>query len=368
MDISRIIELLDTVIDPETGAGLVASKRVRNLAVDGKNINFDLEAGDFEPVIKGEINLGIVELLSEAFPDLEVNVNMVSHEIPGDQANIGSVESGKNPLPHVKNVIAIASGKGGVGKSSVAVNLALSLKELGYKVGLLDGDMYGPSIPTMLHLQGQRPGLKRIYNKDKLLPIEAYGIYAMSIGFFIDPDQAVIMRGPKLDSVIRQFVKDVVWPELDFMIIDLPPGTGDVQLSLVQLMPVTGVIMVTTPQQVALDDAVKALHMFMLDNIEVPVLGVVENMSWFATDELPGRKFYIFGKGGGQILADKGQTDLLAQIPIVEAIREAGDDGKPVIFSDEKVREYYSGLARNVESRTKIRNEVLNPTKIVHRS
>jgi ATP-binding protein involved in chromosome partitioning len=368
MDSSRIIEILDTVIDPETGVGLVTSKRIQNLTHDGKNINFDLEAGDLDPMIKGELNLAIVELLAKEFPDIEVNVNMISSDNRGDQNNAGKTISGKNPLPHVKNVIAIASGKGGVGKSSVAVNLALSLKELGYKVGLLDGDMYGPSIPTMLQLQGKRPGLKRVYNVDKLLPIEAYGIFAMSIGFFVDPDQAVILRGPKLDSVLRQFVKDVVWPELDFMIIDLPPGTGDVQLSLVQLLPVTGVIMVTTPQQVALDDAVKALNMFMLDNIEVPVLGVVENMSWFVVDELPDKKFYIFGKGGGQILADKGQTDLLAQIPIVESIREAGDDGKPVILSDEKVREYYIQLARNVESRTKIRNEVLNPTKIVHRT
>ena len=187
----------------------------------------------------------------------------------------------------------------------------------------------------------------------------------MSIGFFVDPEQAIIMRGPKLDGVMKQFVKDVVWPDLDYMIIDLPPGTGDVQLSLVQLLSVTGVLMVTTPQQVALDDAVKAMNMFMLNNVDVPVLGVVENMSWFSCEEVPDKKFYIFGKGGGKILADKGQTEVVGQIPIFETIREGGDDGMPIVLSDSPVKDYYLELAANIDKKTQFRNEALDPTKVV---
>ncbi|MGE5356757.1 MAG: Mrp/NBP35 family ATP-binding protein [Deltaproteobacteria bacterium] len=379
MDNTKLLELLNTIIDPLTGTGLVTAKKIHNIIIEGNNINFDLITNDLEPVMKGELNLRIVELIDEKYPSFQVNVNMISKESLMNQSGgngQGSKETfaqplmdlSSNPLPHVKNIIAVASGKGGVGKSSVSVNLALSLKELGYRVGLLDGDMYGPSIPTMLQLKGKRPGITQVYGLDKLLPIEAYGVHTMSIGFFVEPEQAIILRGPKLDGVMRQFVRDVVWPELDFMVVDLPPGTGDVQLSLVQQLSVTGVIMVTTPQQVALDDAVKAMNMFMLSNVEVPVLGVVENMSYFACDELPDKKFYIFGKGGGLKLAEMGQTELLAQIPIIESIREAGDEGVPVVLSDERVKKFYIDLAMNLDKRTQIRNEVLNPTKIVGRS
>jgi ATP-binding protein involved in chromosome partitioning len=380
MDKTKLLDLLNTIIDPVTGIGLVTAKKVHNIVIEGNNLNFDLITSELEPILKGELNLKITELLSDTYPEFQVNINMLNKEaLSGQKPENGSAEEFKtfvkplidlssNPLPQVKNIIAIASGKGGVGKSSVAVNLALSLKELGYKVGLLDGDMYGPSIPTMMQLHGKRPGLTKVYGVDKLIPIEAYGVYTMSIGFFVGPEQAIVLRGPKLDGVMRQFVKDVVWPELDFMIVDLPPGTGDVQLSLVQLLSVTGAIMVTTPQQVAIDDAVKAMNMFMISNVEVPILGVVENMSYFSCDELPDKKFYIFGKGGGQKLAEKGQTELLAQIPIIETIRQGGDEGVPVVLSDSKVKKYYMELALNLDKRTQIRNEVLNPTKIVDRS
>lgn len=379
IDNDKIFELLDTILDPITGIGLVKAKKVYNVELNDDKINFDLVTNDVEPIVKGDLNLAIIDLFANSLPQYKVNVNMVSWENITPQKsgnNDASMTSmvkpltdlGSNPLPQVKNIIAIASGKGGVGKSSVAVNLAISLKDKGFRVGLIDGDMYGPSIPTMLNLNGKRPGLTKLYGADKLLPIEAFGIYTMSIGFFLEPDQAVILRGPKLDGVMRQFVKDVVWPELDYMVIDLPPGTGDVQLSLVQLLSVTGAIMVTTPQQVALDDAVKAMNMFLLSNVEVPILGVIENMSWFETEELPGRKFYIFGQGGGKKLAEKGETELLAQIPIFESIREGGDDGVPVVLTDERVKTYYSELASSVDRRTNIRNEVLDPTKIVDRS
>ena len=376
----KVTELLNEIIDPLTGVGLIKANKVHNIEITGNRLKFDLIVSDLEPIMKGELNLRIVEKISEKYPDHEVDVNMVSKETLQTQKNSKGDESdfktfvqplldfSSNPLPQVKNVIAVASGKGGVGKSSVAVNLALSLKELGYRVGLIDADMYGPSIPTMLQLKGKRPALTKVYGVDKLLPIESNGIFTMSIGFFVNPEQAVVLRGPKLDGVMKQFIKDVVWPELDYMVIDLPPGTGDVQLSLVQLLSVTGAIMVTTPQQVAIDDAIKAMNMFLLSNVEVPILGVVENMSWFSPNDNPDKKYYIFGKGGGENLAKQGGTELLIQIPIVETIREGGDSGKPVIYEDEKVKEYYLKLATNIDKITQIRNEVMNPTKIVERS
>ena len=378
MDKNKILDALRKVVDPLTGVDLITAKKVHNIEVAGDNISFDLIVNDLEPMMKGELNLRTMEEIQKVFPKANVNANMVTKEslaAGGPKSKEKEeyktfvqplIDLSGNPLPQVKNIIAIASGKGGVGKSTVSINLALGLKEMGYKVGILDGDMYGPSIPTMLNLVGQRPGLKKVYGIDKLLPIEAYGIYAMSIGFFVNPEQAVVLRGPKLDGVMKQFVKDVVWPDLDFMIIDLPPGTGDVQLSLVQLLSVTGVVMVTTPQQVALDDAVKAMNMFMMNNVEVPVLGVVENMSWFSCAEAPDKKFYLFGKDGGKVLADKGGTEVLAQIPIIESIREGGDSGKPaVLVENSPVRQYYLDLAAAVDKQTQLRNEVAGPTKVV---
>ena len=387
MDREKIIEVLSHVEDPLTGVDIISAKKVFNIIIEDNHIIFDLIVNDLEPRMKGEVNLRIIDEIKKVYPDADVNVNMITKEVLASQKN-QTQAGGKNsedekeeyktfvqplldlsgnPLPQVKNVIAIASGKGGVGKSTVSVNLALALKELGYKVGLLDGDMYGPSIPTMLKLQGKRPGLKKVYGVDKLLPIEAYGIHTMSIGFFVNPEQAIVLRGPKLDGVMKQFVKDVVWPDLDYMIVDLPPGTGDVQLSLVQLLSVTGAIMVTTPQQVALDDAIKAMHMFMLNNVEVPILGVVENMSWFSCEEVPGKKFYIFGHGGGKVLAQKGSTDLLGQIPIIDSIRKAGDNGLPEVLNKGEVRDYYMDLAAEVDKQTQIRNEISGPTNIVQR-
>lgn len=378
MDKNLVIEALKKIIDPLTGVDLITAKKVHNISIDNNNITFDLIVNDLEPMMKGELNLRSVEEIQKLIPNTNVNVNMVTKE---SLANHGPqpkekeeyktfvqplIDLSGNPLPQVKNVIAIASGKGGVGKSTVSVNLALALKEMGYKVGVLDADMYGPSIPTMLNLTGKRPGLKKVYGVDKLLPIEAYGIHSMSIGFFVEPEQAVILRGPKLDGVMKQFVKDVVWPDLDFMIIDLPPGTGDVQLSLVQLLSVTGVIMVTTPQQVALDDAVKAMNMFMLNNVKVPILGVVENMSWFSCEEAGDKKFYLFGKDGGKVLADKGGTEVLAQLPLIETIRKGGDDGKPaVLVENSPVRQYYLDLAAAVDKQTQLRNEIAAPTEVV---
>jgi len=218
-------------------------------------------------------------------------------------------------------------------------------------------------------LKGKKPGVTKVYGQDKLLPLEAFGIQAMSIGFFIEPEQAVVLRGPKLDGIMKQFIQEVVWPDLDFMIIDLPPGTGDVQLSLVQLLPLTGALMVVTPQDVAVDDAVKAMNMFSNPSVNVPILGVVENMSWFTPAELPENKYYIFGQGGGQKLVDASGSSLLGQIPIIQSIREGGDSGNPAVIDEENPsRPYYIELASSINREVNLRNEVLDPTKIVNRT
>lgn len=375
MNEQAVINVLKQIIDPKTGVDIVSAKMISEISIAQNTISFALHVKDLEPRLKGELNLQCNDKLQNAFPGAEVNVHMVNTDaVKAQNQDQGASfmnfkDLSNSPLPHVKNFIAVASGKGGVGKSTVAVNLALGLKEQGFKVGLLDGDIYGPSIPTMLGLKGKKPGVKKLYGVDKLLPIEAFGIHTMSIGFFIEPEQAVVLRGPKLDGIMRQFVNDVIWPDLDYMIIDLPPGTGDVQLSLVQLLPLTGAIMVVTPQDVAIDDAVKAMNMFGLPSVKVPILGVVENMSWFTPAELPDHKYYLFGQGGGQKLVEMGGTSLLGQVPIIQSIREGGDSGMPAVMDkNNPSRDYYMDIAASVNRETSLRNEVLDPTKIVERS
>jgi len=243
--------------------------------------------------------------------------------------------------------------------------LALALKDLGLKVGLVDADVYGPSIPTMLGLQGKRPEVKEVYGKHKIVPLEAYGLPVMSIGFIIEAEQAIVLRGPRLGGIIKQFFNDCLWPELDVLVVDLPPGTGDVQLTMVQTVPVTGVVMVTTPQEVAVADAIKAMNMFTLPNVNVPILGVVENMSWFTPEELPENKYYLFGQGGGKRLAQKANTILMGQIPIVQSIRESGDAGHPVVLKQTPDGKAFKVVAENLLRQISIRNEQISPTEMV---
>jgi ATP-binding protein involved in chromosome partitioning len=243
---------------------------------------------------------------------------------------------GQAVLPGVKNIITVISGKGGVGKSTVAVNLALALSQQGAKVGLMDADIYGPSIPIMFGVRGQRPLMMDVDGKDKIVPLEQYGIKLISIGLLVDEKSAVVWRGPMASSAIRQFVTDVYWGELDYLVIDMPPGTGDIHLTLVQTIPVTGAVVVTTPQEVALADAKKAIAMFGQAQIKVPIIGLVENMAWFTPAELPENKYYIFGKDGGKNLADQLDMNFLGQIPIVQSIREGGDKGVPVMIGDDE--------------------------------
>ncbi len=354
----KILDTLKTVTDPTTGQDIVTMNKVKSLQICGDHITFNLLTTALKSEEKAALNFACLSAIQSLYPQANVLVKMVQQ-----QANPLHEEGS---LPHIKNIIAVASGKGGVGKSTVAVNLALGLQQLGAKVGLVDADLYGPSIPTMLGLEGERPKIKKIYGKARILPLEAFGIPLMSIGFIIEPEQAVVLRGPRLAGIIKQFFNDVLWPPLDYLIVDLPPGTGDIQLTLVQTVAVTGAVIVTTPQQVAVADAIKAMNMFLLPNLNVPILGVVENMAWFTPEELPENKYFIFGQGGGEILAKTGNTVLLGQIPIVQGIRESGDSGQPAILEKDSLSaKAFLEVVEKVVRQVDLRNETLSPTKIV---
>ncbi|MCB0585717.1 MAG: Mrp/NBP35 family ATP-binding protein [Phaeodactylibacter sp.] len=358
IETSKVVEALTKVTDPNSGQDIISMSMVRDLEIKGNNINFSIELPTMETRHKSELNFACMEAVQKVYPEANVNVHMISR--------MGDTAEPKSPLAHVKNIIAVASGKGGVGKSTVSVNLALGLRELGAKVGLIDADLYGPSIPTMLGLQGERPRVQEVYGDPKIIPLDAYGMPVMSIGFIIEPEQAVVLRGPRLGGIIKQFFEDTIWPELDYLVVDLPPGTGDIQLTLVQTVPVTGAIMVTTPQEVAVADALKAMNMFLLPSVNVPILGVVENMSWFTPEELPDNKYFLFGQGGGERLAKLGKTELLGQVPIVQSIRESGDEGRPVVLKEVPfATEAFRKVAGNTLKQVTARNEKMGPTNIV---
>jgi ATP-binding protein involved in chromosome partitioning len=359
MEQEKILNALRQVRDPKTGRDIVTADMVQNLVIDGNNVNFSLTIPSLQMQGKAELNFACIGAVAEVYPQAHVNVHFVA-SAPG-------IPEKNTTVPQIKNIIAVASGKGGVGKSTVAVNLALGLKKLGARVGLMDADVYGPSIPTMLGLVGQRPKIQDVTGQMKMVPLMAYDMPTISIGNIIEPDQAVVLRGPRLAAIIKQFFNDVLWSDLDFLIVDLPPGTGDVQLTLVQTVPVTGVVLVTTPQEVALADALKAMNMFLLPQINVPILGVVENMSWFTPEELPNNKYYLFGQGGGKKLALASHSVLLGQVPLVQGIREGGDNGKPAVLHDNGgiMTEAFLEVARNTLRQVAVRNEMLEPTKIV---
>jgi ATP-binding protein involved in chromosome partitioning len=359
MNKEDILSILKTVRDPQTGRDIVTAGMIENLDIQGNNINFSLVVPSLQMQGKSDLNFACIGAIVERFPAAQVNVHFVART-PSSQASTSAV-------PQIKNVIAVASGKGGVGKSTVAVNLALGLKKLGAKVGLMDADVYGPSLPTMLGLVGKRPLIQEITGAMKMVPLEAYGLPTISIGNIIDPEQAVVLRGPRLAAIIKQFFNDVLWDDLDFLVVDLPPGTGDVQLTLLQTVPVTGVVMVTTPQEVALSDAIKGMNMFLLPQVNVPILGVVENMSWFTPAELPNNKYFIFGEGGGKKLAKMANTVLLGQIPLVQSVREGGDNGKPAILEDgSPIADAFIRVAENTLRQIAVRNELIAPSQKVN--
>lgn len=356
IDHNKVVEALREVPDPSSDSDIIQAGRISDFKVEGSDIFFALNTSGLEDRQKGQLNFKCQEVILAVYPEANIHIHMKS---------VSAAGGSNSPLPQVKNIIAVGSGKGGVGKSTIAVNLALALNSLGYKTGLLDADLYGPSIPTMFDLKGKRPRIYEHYGKPVLEPLEKYGLNLMSIGFIVEPEQAVVLRGPRLSGVLKQFIGDVRWPELDFMIIDLPPGTGDIQLTLVQSLPLTGALLVTTPQEVALDDAIKAGNMFRIENIDVPILGVVENMAWFTPAELPDNKYFIFGEGGGKKLAKTFNTILLGQVPIYQSIRESGDNGVPAVLSEGPVEKLYKELAVKMVRQTVLRNEMLGPTRMV---
>jgi len=328
IDNNKIVDILRTVMDPVTGQDIVSMKMVEGLSIKGDVVNFSIKVPNLEGDIKSQLNFACIGAITAEYPNADVNIHIVPQQ--------GAAATGK------------------------------TLAQQGFKVGLIDADLYGPSIPTMLGLQGQRPKVKLLYGKNKIEPLEAHGIHTISIGFIIEPDQAVVLRGPRLGGIIKQFINDCLWPELDFLVIDLPPGTGDIQLTLVQTIPVTGVLMVTTPQEVAVIDAVKAMNMFQLDNVKVPIVGVVENMAWFTPAELPDNKYKIFGEGGGKKLADLANTELVGQIPLVQAVREGGDQGKPIITQmDHPARLDFVKAAENLVKQVEKRNKDKEATQVV---
>lgn len=355
-----VLAALSNVQEPDLGKDLVTLNMIQDIEIEGKKVSFSVILTTPACPLKDMIEkacINAIHLLVDK--EAEVKVNLT--------ANTSSNRKGdKNVLSGVKNIIAVVSGKGGVGKSTVAVNIALGLAEGGAKVGLLDADIHGPSIPIMLGIRGERPMMMDIDGKPKIVPIEKYGIKAMSIGLLIDEKQAVIWRGPQASSALKQFISDVHWEELDYLVIDMPPGTGDIHLTLVQTLPVTGAVVVSTPQQVAAADAKKAIVMLKQPQINVPILGVVENMAYFTPAELPENKYYIFGKGGAEQMAEQFELPFLGAVPIVQSIREGADRGIPCILDDETISknafmEIVGKLARNIS----IRNASLEPTKVV---
>lgn len=362
MDKNSILEILKEVPVPNVGQNVMALGWLKGVRIESDQVYCDLTLPMERADIKDELNFSLIGAIQDNFPKADVHIHfttsMMDNSAPA--RDLG-------PISGVKNIIAVGSGKGGVGKSTVSMNLALGLKSLGASVGLLDADLYGPSIPTMMGIGGQRPKVKIVDGKNMIVPIEKFGIHAMSIGLVVDPEQAVVLRGPRLAGIIKQFFNECAWPELDFLVVDLPPGTGDIQLTMVQTVPVTGAVMVTTPQEVAYADALKAMNMFKLDQIQVPVIGVVENMSWFSPIDMPEKKYKLFGEGAGKRLAKVGNTVLLGQVPLIQGIREGSDSGQPIMTQKEHPgQEYFINLAKNTARQTAIRNESIDPTIAVN--
>ncbi len=359
-----ILKALSNVQEPDLGKDLVTLNMVKDIAIDGNKVSFTVVLTTPACPLKDMIMnacINAVKLLVNK--EAVVTVNFTSNTSSNRM-------DGKTVLAGVKNIIAVVSGKGGVGKSTVSSNLALALAQGGASVGLMDADIYGPSQHIMFGVRGDRPLMKEVDGKGMIVPIEKYGIKMMSIGLLIDEKQAVVWRGPMVSSAIRQFVTEVDWGELDYLVIDMPPGTGDIHLTIVQTVPVTGVIVVTTPQTVALADAKKGIAMFGQAQLKVPVIGLVENMSYFTPPPIaigvPENKYYIFGKDGGKNLAEEFDIPFLGQIPIIESIREGGDIGEPAMVGNDAItKKAFMDFASNAVRGIAMRNANLEPTKIV---
>lgn len=355
----KILQALSTVQEPDLGKDIVTLNMVQDIVIEKYYVSFTVvlttPACPLKDVIKNACINAVRKMVNK---DAVVKVNF------GANTTTRRTDTGVI-LPHVKNVIAVVSGKGGVGKSTVAANLALAISQGGAKVGLMDADIYGPSVPIMFGVRGERPLMMEIEGKGMIAPLEKYGIKLMSIGLLVDEKNAVVWRGPMASSAIKQFVSDVHWGELDYLIIDMPPGTGDIHLTLLQTVPVTGAVIVTTPQDVALADAKKGVAMFGQAQLNVPILGLVENMSYFTPAELPGNKYYIFGKDGGKRLAEEYDLPFLGQIPLVQGIREGGDKGIPVMMADDEItKKAFADFAASVVRGISMKNANIPTQKV----
>ena len=360
-----IYKALETITEPGEGKSLIENNNISNLVVFGNEVVVDVSISNPALQAKKKIELEIKKAIHSLVDEkIEVKVNVKSIATPKKEENSNLIKGKK--IPNIQNIIAIASGKGGVGKSTITANTAISLAKMGFKVGVLDADIYGPSMHLMFDVEKERPISINVDGRSKMKPIENYGVKILSLGFFTNPNQAVIWRGPMASKALNQLIFDADWGELDFLLIDLPPGTGDVHLSIVQALPINGAVIVSTPQNIALADAKKGVAMFQQESIQVPVLGIIENMSYFTPEELPDNKYYIFGKDGAKHLAEDITTKFLGEIPLVQSIREAGDVGHPVALQENTLLEKaFTDITKEMVSELLKRNANLPPTEVV---
>jgi ATP-binding protein involved in chromosome partitioning len=355
----KVLEALGNVIDPDLGQDLVTLNMIEDVVIDGKNVAFTVNLTTPACPMKEEIHRACVNAIKHLVdPEAVPNINMSSKVTTSSK--VVDQQEQQNMLQNVKNIIAVASGKGGVGKSTIAANLAVALAKSGASVGLVDTDIYGPSVPTMFNLKNERPNIN---TQRKLIPLEKYGVKLLSMGFLVNQDEAVVWRGPMVSSAVKQFLTDAVWGDLDYLIMDLPPGTGDIQLTIVQTVPLTGAVIVSTPQDVALDDARKGVAMFR--KVNVPVLGIVENMAYFTPPDALDKKYYIFGQDGAKNLATKLEVPFLGEVPLEQIVREGGDSGEPVALLDSNTPSsvVFNELAQRVAQQVSIRNATASSTE-----
>lgn len=357
----QVKEALRTISAPGEGGDLIESGAVQNIQIFGDEIDINVELANPSLQARKKLEVSILKTLhQEVYEKAKININVTVKKAPVQEPIKGK------PVPGIDSIIAISSGKGGVGKSTVTANLAIALAQMGCKVGVLDADIYGPSIPMMFDMEGARPLSVQVDGVSKMEPIENYGVKVLSIGFFTKPDQAVIWRGPMATKALKQLIFDATWGNLDFLLIDLPPGTGDIHLSIVQSLPLDGAVVVSTPQTIALTDARKGIAMFQQENINVPILGVIENMAYFTPVELPNHKYYIFGERGAEYLAADKKVPFLGALPLIQSIREAADVGRPAALQkDTLVRKTIDETARKMVEELIHRNDKLPPTKVV---
>ena len=360
-----IYKALETITEPGEGKSLIENKNISNLVVFGSEVIVDVSISNPALQAKKKIELEIKKAIhSHVVEKIDVKVNVKSIAPPKKEEDSNLIKGKK--IPNIQNIIAVASGKGGVGKSTITANAAISLAKMGFKVGVLDADIYGPSMHLMFDVEKERPISINIDGRSKMKPIENYGVKLLSLGFFTNPNQAVIWRGPIASKALNQLIFDADWGELDFLLIDLPPGTGDVHLSIVQALPINGAVIVSTPQNIALADAKKGVAMFQQESIQVPVLGIVENMAYFTPEELPDNKYYIFGKDGAKHLAEDITTKFLGEVPLVQSIRESGDVGHPVALQENTpLEKAFTDITKEMVSELLKRNANLPPTEVV---